>query len=64
MKVEKADFAVVFVTDYPRADTQRLRALIRGVRDDRAAGKPARHFRDLFRELKRVVDERNQAETG
>lgn len=47
-----------FAADHPGCDLQRLRTLIRGVREDRAAGKTARHFRELFREIKRLDEER------
>jgi ribosome-associated protein len=49
-----------FAADHPGCDIQRLRTLIRGVREDRAAGKPARHYRDLFREIKRLDEARAQ----
>lgn len=45
-----------FMSEHPRADSQRLRAMIRSVREDRAAGRPARQFRELFRELRRTIE--------
>jgi ribosome-associated protein len=40
---------------YPRADAQRLRALIRNIKREAAAKKPPRSFRELFQELREVV---------
>lgn len=37
-------------------DIQHLRSLIRHVREDRERGKPQRHYRELFRELKRISE--------
>jgi ribosome-associated protein len=37
-------------------DIQHLRSLIRHVREDRERGKPVRHYRELFRELKRISE--------
>lgn len=45
-----------FIAEFPRADSQHLRALIRSVREDRTAGRTARQFRELFRELRRIVE--------
>ena len=41
---------------YPGADLQRLRALARAARVEREAGRPPKHFRELFRELKALLD--------
>src|SRR5882672_10652129 len=40
---------------FPRADAQRLRSLIRNVRREAAAGKPPKSFRELFQELRGVI---------
>lgn len=40
---------------FPRADAQRLRTLIRNVKREAAAGKPPRSFRELFQELRQIV---------
>lgn len=54
-----------FMGAHPRANAQHLRSLIRSVREDRAAGRPARQFRELFRELRRLMENDRQAdETG
>ena len=41
-------------------DTQRLRTLIRNVREEREHAKPPRAFRELFQELKRIADSRSE----
>jgi ribosome-associated protein len=38
-------------------DTQRLRALVRSVREDRDAGRPPRRYRELFRALRDIIAE-------
>ena len=45
-----------FIAEHPGTDTQRLRTLIRSVREDRAAGRPARQYRELFREVRRSTE--------
>ena len=41
----------------PGLDTQRLRSLIRGARDELAAGRPPRNHRELFRFLRDSLEE-------
>jgi len=41
---------------FPHADAQRLRALIRNVRREAAAGKPPKSFRELFHELRSIFE--------
>ena len=45
-----------FMGEHPKANSQHLRSLIRSVREDRAAGRPAKQFRELFRELRRLME--------
>src|SRR2546430_741996 len=40
---------------HPGIDTQRLRALARKAREERAAGRPPRAYRELFRELRDII---------
>jgi len=44
-----------FVREYPGTDIRQLRALVRSTREDRAAGRPPRNFRELFRTLRDIV---------
>ena len=55
-----------FMGEHPKANSQHLRSLIRSVREDRAAGRPARQFRELFRELRRLMgnDREDDTEDG
>jgi len=50
------DALTAFAADHPRSDLQRLRTLIRNVRAERAAGKPPRAFRELYREIRGVLE--------
>ena len=43
--------------EYPDADRQRLRQLVRNVGEERAKNKPPHNYRELFRELREVLDE-------
>jgi len=40
---------------FPHADAQRLRALIRNVKREAAAKKPPKSFRELFQELREII---------
>ena len=40
---------------HPGIDTQRLRALARNAREERAAGRPPRAYRELFRALRDII---------
>ncbi|MER2513104.1 MAG: ribosome biogenesis factor YjgA [Nitrosomonas ureae] len=46
-----------FAQQYPAADLQRLRSLIRNAHKERAAGKPPKSFRLLFQELQGIIAE-------
>jgi len=55
------DALTAFATEFPGADLQRLRALVRNARDERPGngqdvGKPPRAFRALFQEIKAIVE--------
>lgn len=41
---------------HPSVDLDRLRSLVRDARADRAAGRPPRHYRELFRELRHTIE--------
>jgi ribosome-associated protein len=45
-----------YLDAHPGVDIQHLRALIRHCRDERLHNKPPRHYRELFRELKRIAE--------
>lgn len=44
-----------FAAEYPRADLQHLRALVRNAHKEHAANRPAKSFRLLFQELRGVI---------
>jgi Uncharacterized protein conserved in bacteria len=41
--------------EFPTADRQKLRQLVRNALDERAKNKPPRAFRELFREVRDVL---------
>jgi ribosome-associated protein len=43
------------LVEFPHADAQRLRTLIRNVKREAAANKPPRSFRELFQELREIL---------
>ena len=45
-----------FLGSHPDADRQRLRQLVRNAADERAKDKPPRAYRELFREIKGLLD--------
>ena len=44
-----------FSAEHPRADRQRLRALLASVRRDRGTGKSPRNYRELYRALRDIL---------
>jgi ribosome-associated protein len=50
-----------FANEHPGADLQALRTLIRETRRERAAERPPRHFRDLFRLLRDAMQAKPSA---
>jgi ribosome-associated protein len=45
----------MFAADYPGCDLQHLRTLITSVKRDETAGKPLKHYRELFRAVRDIV---------
>jgi ribosome-associated protein len=45
------------VREHPQADVPRLRALVRGARQEREAGRPPKNFRALFQALNEMLAE-------
>jgi len=45
------------LAEHPRADAQRLRALIRNAHREREQNKPPRSFREIFQHLKEIIRE-------
>jgi ribosome-associated protein len=50
----------LFANEYPGGDSQRLRALIAGIKRDQAAGRPLRAYRELFRMVRAIVAARRE----
>ena len=53
-----------FARERPGVDLQRLRTCVRAARQERAAGRPPRHFRELFQLLKAAFAAREAAADG
>ncbi|HEY0503515.1 MAG TPA: ribosome biogenesis factor YjgA [Lysobacter sp.] len=54
--IDEGDAALAQLLDeYPTADRQHLRALVRGAVDERNKNKPPRQFRELYRELRELI---------
>ena len=49
--------------EFPHADRQKLRQLVRNAREERAKNKPPRTFRELFRHLREVMHEGSETES-
>lgn len=53
----EGDIALSALLDaYPEADRQQLRQLLRNIGEERARNKPPHAFRELFREIKQLLD--------
>ncbi|MBW8823883.1 MAG: DUF615 domain-containing protein [Xanthomonadales bacterium] len=50
------DALAAFVDAHPDSDRQRLRQLVRNVKEEAARNKPPRAFRELFREIRAAFD--------
>ena len=54
--IEGGDAALAeFIAEYPHADRQHLRQLARNAREEKLANKPLHAYRELFRELKKIM---------
>lgn len=49
-----------FLNQYPHADGQQMRTLIRNARKETAAGKPPRAYREIYRLLKQIMTAQTQ----
>ena len=52
------------LADYPTADRQHLRQLVRNAGEERAKNKPPHAFRELFRELRELLAQVDDEEDG
>ena len=59
---DAADAALTdLLAQFPNADRQKLRQLMRNVREERAKNKPPRAFRELYRALREVLAQSDDA---
>jgi ribosome-associated protein len=56
--LEDATALTEFATAHPGSDIARLRTLMRNAQKEKAAGKPPKDFRELYRELRTAIDAR------
>lgn len=59
--IEDDEAFTAFAAEFPGADLQALRNFVRETRKDRAAERPQRHFRELFRLIRETIDGGNKA---
>ena len=45
-----------FFNEYPNADVQHIRALVRNARKEHEQAKPPKSFRELFQVIKEVIE--------
>lgn len=55
--IAEEDALAQFLAEYPAADAQPLRAIIRNARKEKEEAKPPRAFRELFRSLRDIIPE-------
>lgn len=53
--LDEADALALFANEFPGSDLQRLRTLVASIRRDQAAGRPLKHYRELFRAVREIV---------
>jgi ribosome-associated protein len=58
------DALTAFIDAHPDGDVPHLRALIRNARAELIASKPPRAYRELFREIRRLVATPNALDAG
>jgi ribosome-associated protein len=46
----------LFAAEYPGSDLQHLRSLVTSIKRDRAANRPPKNFRELFRVMRAIVE--------
>ena len=50
-----------FITAFPATDVQQLRVLLRNAKREKAAGRPPRAYRELFRSIRDILLEREES---
>lgn len=63
--LEKGDDALAMVLhDYPQADRQHLRNLVRSALKEKADNKPPKAYREIFQYLKELAEQRESEKSG
>ncbi|HEV7271309.1 ribosome biogenesis factor YjgA [Pseudoxanthomonas sp.] len=58
------DALAALLDEFPTADRQKLRQLVRNAAEEKAKNKPPRAFRELFRELRELLAEASATQDG
>ena len=58
------DALAALLEEFPAADRQKLRQLVRNAVDEKTKNKPPRAFRDLFREVRELLADASAAQDG
>ena len=53
--LDEDDALALFASEYPGSDLQHLRSLVASIRRDKAAGRPLRNYRELFRAVRDII---------
>lgn len=63
--IEEGDAALTaLLEEYPQAERQKLRQLVRNAADERAKNKPPHAYREIFRELRELLGEASGVHEG
>ncbi|MEK7876774.1 MAG: ribosome biogenesis factor YjgA [Pseudomonadota bacterium] len=57
--LDEDDALALFANEYPGIDLQRLRSLVTSIKRDKAASRPLRNYRELFRAVRDIVEARD-----
>ena len=60
--IEKDEAVTRFFNEYPNADVQHIRALVRNARKEHEQAKPPKSFRELFQVIKEVIEGKSAAQ--
>jgi ribosome-associated protein len=62
--LDEDDALALFANEYPSSDLQRLRSLVTSVKRDKAADRPLRNYRELFRAVRDIMARSPAAESA
>ncbi len=59
--VDEENALAMFAAEYAAGDLQRLRSLLASIERDKAAGRPLKNYRELFRMVRRIIAAKSAA---